>query len=171
MSIIVKYTVFSTKWGYFGIAGTETGLIRTSLPAANPEKAAMLLLSGLPDVEADKSLFKEVQEMAEAYFEGRRVDFGTGIPVILNGLSIFARDILNTCRDITFGNTTSYGRLAAVAGHPAAARAAGRVMAGNPAPLIIPCHRVVCGDGRIGGFSAAGGAAMKRRLLELEISR
>jgi methylated-DNA-[protein]-cysteine S-methyltransferase len=58
--------------------------------------------------------------------------------------------------------------LAAKAGSPNAARAIGGVMARNPAPLIIPCHRVIRTNGKIGGFSAAGGASLKRRLLQME---
>ena len=62
----------------------------------------------------------------------------------------------------------TYGELAVAAGQPRAARAVGNCMAGNRVPLIIPCHRVVRAGGDIGPYSAAGGSATKRRLLEME---
>ena len=90
------------------------------------------------------------------------------MPVVLDEFSPFARAVLNVCRDVTFGRTIAYGQLAQKAGSPFAARAVGVVMAHNPLPLIIPCHRVVRSDGKIGGFSAQGGPALKKRMLELE---
>ena len=74
------------------------------------------------------------------------------------------------CRKIPYGKTLSYGQLAAKAGRPGAARAVGNHMAGNRTPIIVPCHRVLPSGGGLGGFSAAGGVALKRRLLEMELS-
>ncbi|MHC1783038.1 MAG: methylated-DNA--[protein]-cysteine S-methyltransferase [Anaerolineaceae bacterium] len=62
----------------------------------------------------------------------------------------------------------TYGSLAAAAGHPGAARAAGGVMSRNPIPVVIPCHRVVASDGTLHGYSAPGGLKTKSWLLELE---
>ena len=67
---------------------------------------------------------------------------------------------------IPYEETISYGELARRAGKEGAARAAGQALAANPVPLLVPCHRVICADGSLGGF--AGGLEMKRRLLELE---
>ena len=75
---------------------------------------------------------------------------------------------MHQCRRIPYGRTMSYAELAAKAGSPNAARAVGNCMAGNRIPLIVPCHRVVCSDGRLGSYSAPGGTRMKRRLLDLE---
>jgi methylated-DNA-[protein]-cysteine S-methyltransferase len=88
------------------------------------------------------------------------VDFGQA--------SEFRRRVLNLCRRIPFGRTVSYAELAARAGSPRAARAVGNCMAANPIPLLIPCHRVICADSRIGVYSAPGGTAMKQRLLAME---
>jgi methylated-DNA-[protein]-cysteine S-methyltransferase len=163
----MKYTIFRTKWGYFGLAATDNGLLRTCLPLAEREKAKSQLLQNLPDHRYDKDLFKTAQEQITAYFEGACVNF-RAIPVVLDGLGLFARRVLTACRDIEFGQTVSYGRLAELAGKPGAARAVGGAMAKNPLPLIIPCHRVVCANGKIGGFSASGGITLKKRLLRLE---
>jgi methylated-DNA-[protein]-cysteine S-methyltransferase len=166
---IVKYAIFKTKWGYFGLAATDKGLLRTCLPADAREKIKSQLLRYLPSAQYDKDLFKTAQKQITAYFERDCVDFG-GIPVVLDGLSVFTRRVLKACRSIRFGQTVTYGRLAEMAGRPRAARAVGGVMAKNPLPLIIPCHRVIRADGGMGGFSAMGGTILKTRLLTLERS-
>jgi len=163
----VKFTIFRTKWGYFGLSATGNGLLRTCLPLARREKVESQLLRNLPDSQYDKALFKSAQERITAYFEGDYVDF-RDIPIALNGSGAFTKRVLAACRGIKFGQTVSYGRLAEMAGKPAAARAVGGVMAKNPLPLIIPCHRVICADGTLGGFSAMGGVNLKKRLLKLE---
>ena len=163
----MKYTIFKTKWGYFGLAATDNGLLRTALPAATREKVKSQLLQNLPDPQHDKAFFKTAQEQITAYFKGDCVDF-RDIPIVLDGLGLFARRVLTACRDIEFGQTVSYGRLAEMAGKPGAARAVGGILSKNPLPLIIPCHRVICANGKIGGFSAAGGKNLKEKLLKHE---
>src|SRR5262249_55422283 len=82
--------------------------------------------------------------------------------------AFFAR-IYAAARNVGWGRTTTYGSLAKELGAgPEAARDVGQAMASNPVPLIIPCHRVLAAGGKIGGFSAPGGAAAKLRMLELE---
>ena len=168
MQKAIKYTIFKTKWGYFGLAGTEYGLLQTRLPATEYEMVKYHLLKDLQKAQYDKTLFKELQQQITAYFEGTYVNFSPDVPIALDGLSQFAKLILTTCRSITFGQTVSYGQLAKMAGRAGAARAVGGVMAKNPLPLIIPCHRVTYSDGNLGGFSAAGGVTLKKRMLKLE---
>ena len=168
MQKTIRYTVFRTKWGYFGLASTEKGLLRTHLPLPKPQSVKRRLLKGLPAPRYDRTLFNTLQKQIIAYFEGTYVDFDPDIPIVLDGFSQFAIRVLTACRKISFGQTISYGRLAKKARSPAAARAVGHVMADNPLPLIIPCHRVIRSDGRIGGFSAPGGTKLKTRLLQLE---
>jgi len=98
------------------------------------------------------------------------VDFSTDPAVSLNGSGSFAHKVLQACRKIAFGRTTTYGDLARQVGSPRAARAVGSVMAGNPIPLIIPCHRVLRTNGGLGGFSAPGGTAIKQKMLDHEQS-
>jgi methylated-DNA-[protein]-cysteine S-methyltransferase len=93
------------------------------------------------------------------------VDFGR-YEVDLTVQPSFLRRALTAARGIPRGQVRSYAWLAAAAGNPRAARAAGQAMARNPVPIIIPCHRVVASDGSLGGFG--GGLGMKRRLLALE---
>ncbi len=96
------------------------------------------------------------------------MDFSTDPAVSLNGSQPFAHKVLQACRRIAFGRTTTYSDLARQVGSPRAARAVGSVMAGNPIPLIIPCHRVLRTDGGLGGFSAPGGTAIKQKMLRHE---
>lgn len=103
-----------------------------------------------------------------AYYEGEPVDFSRDPAVDLNGSHPFARRVLQACRKIAFGRTTTYSDLARQVGSPRAARAVGSVMAGNPIPLIIPCHRVLRTDSGLGGFSAPGGTAIKQKMLRHE---
>jgi len=168
MQEATRYTIFKTKWGYFGLAGTEYGLLRTHLPLTEREKIKSQLLENLCAARYDKALFKVLREQITAYFDGAYVNFDKDIPIITDGLSFFAGRVLDVCRDIRFGQTVSYGRLAEMVGKDGAARAVGGALAKNPLPLIIPCHRVVCANGKIGGFSAAGGITLKKRLLRLE---
>jgi methylated-DNA-[protein]-cysteine S-methyltransferase len=172
----LKYTIFRTKWGYFGLAGVENTLWRTCLPLSEPEKVKLELLKSRPVValksriERDKNLFKTLQEQIIAYFEGVCINFSRDIPIELHGFSSFIRSVLTACRNIKFGQTIGYSALARKIGRPDAARAVGNALAKNPLPLIVPCHRVICSDGAIGGFSAPGGTNLKAKMLKHENS-
>lgn len=89
------------------------------------------------------------------------------LPVDFRSVTPFQRQVLEQTAAIPRGETRSYGWLATRAGRPQAARAVGQTMARNPVPLVIPCHRVVLSDGRIGHYGL-GGAERKRRLLRVE---
>lgn len=164
----IKYAVFSTKWGYFGLAGSGSVLLRTHLPGPEPQTVKSRLLKGLGSAEYEGAYLMSVQEMITAYFAGAYVNFDKDITIWLDGLSLFSQRILTVCGNVKYGKTISYGQLAKKAGQPTAIRAVGAALAGNPLPLIIPCHRVIYSDGRTGGFSAAGGKRMKEKLLRHE---
>jgi methylated-DNA-[protein]-cysteine S-methyltransferase len=106
-------------------------------------------------------------ERLRAYTEGSQDDF-LDVRVDPGPLSDFRRRVVRACRKIPYGQTLTYGALAARSGSPSAARAAGRCMAANRIPLVIPCHRVVAVNGHLGGYSAPGGVRLKRKLLDLE---
>jgi methylated-DNA-[protein]-cysteine S-methyltransferase len=165
-----QYTIFKTQWGWFGLLGSEQGLLGTCLPVAHKEAVQSRMLSDVPNAERSKKPFSVLKMEIESYCEGFPVDFGN-VKVRFDGFSEFQRKVLTTLRTIRYGETVSYSQLAQLAGRPKAARAIGRVMAKNPLPLIIPCHRVIKADGSRGLFSAAGGADTKKRMLDLEKSR
>ena len=174
MQKTIKYTIFNTKWGYFGLASTKYALCGTCLPLRKPEKVESHLLKNLSliyresSIELDKTFLRTLQEQITAYFDGSCVNFSPDIPLALDGFGRFFGLVLTACRDIKFGQTISYSELAKKAGQPAASRATGTALAKNPLPLIIPCHRIVRSDGKIGGFSAPGGISLKKKMLELE---
>ena len=86
----------------------------------------------------------------------------------MGGVKGFSKRVLEECRKVKYGETISYGRLAKRAGSARAAQAVGQVLSANRLPLVIACHRVICADGRVGGFSAGRGVAMKKRMLAME---
>jgi len=183
MQKALKYTIFKTKWGYFGLAGTEYGLLRTHLPSPEPEKIKSQLLKNPSllnrassikyresSIKFDKTFFKATQEQIAAYFDGACVNF-RDITIVLDGVSLFVTSVLTACKNIGFGRTISYSGLAKKLGrvrYRRTARAVGNALAKNPLPLIIPCHRIVRSDGKIGGFSAPGGKDLKAKLLKHE---
>ena len=161
-----KYTIFKTKWGYFGLLAGEKGLLRTCLPCPDAKTVKTYLLTGLSKPEFDKNLLKPLQNRIIAYFEGKAVKFDA--PLAFNGLLSFSKEVMTACQKIPAGKTLSYSHLAGLIGNPRAGRAVGNALAKNPIPLIIPCHRVIRSDGKIGRFSAPGGTNTKKKLLELE---
>ena len=168
MEKLIEYAIFSTKWGYFGLAGSEKGLLQTSLPAPGYEEIKGRLLQISPLAQFNPSFFKQVQNRIAAYFAGAAADFGLEIPLDLTELTPFQAAVLTACRRVGLGRTITYGQLAEKIGKPNAARAVGSALAKNPIPLIIPCHRILAANNRLGGFSAPGGTALKERMLRLE---
>lgn len=98
------------------------------------------------------------------YFEGRRQHFD--LPLDLDGSTEFQRSVWDHLLRVGHGRVTTYGELADEMGRPESARAVGQAVGANPVPVLIPCHRVVAADGRLGGFS--GGLAAKVALLGVE---
>jgi methylated-DNA-[protein]-cysteine S-methyltransferase len=169
-----QYTIFRTKWGYFGLAGTDEAVARTCLPAPGREETEQKLLASFKlnsdNLRLDNDLQQNLQGRIVAYYEGEPVDFSTDPAVSLDGAGLFVHKVLQACRKIAFGQTKTYNDLAKEVGSPNAARAVGNIMASNPIPLIIPCHRVLRADGDLGGFSAPGGTTTKQRMLDHEKS-
>jgi methylated-DNA-[protein]-cysteine S-methyltransferase len=168
MKKVAKYVVFETKWGYFGLAGTEAGLCGTYLPGSKPAVLKSRLLKDFPEARVEPTFCQALQEQIVAYFAGVRVDFGPNVPLALDCVGDFARCVLAACRNVQFGQVITYRELSGRLGRPAASRAVGGALARNPLPLIIPCHRIIRTDGKLGGFSAPGGIKLKQRMLDLE---
>ncbi len=116
-----------------------------------------------PVLRPDPKVVSRLQEQLEDYAAGRRRSFD--IPIRLHG-SPFEQRVWQALQAIPFGETRSYGQLAATLGDPNLSRAVGRANGANPISILVPCHRVIGGNGSLTGY--AGGLAMKERLLRLE---
>lgn len=113
--------------------------------------------------KAGDGVLQQARRQLEGYFAGESRSFA--LPMRLDGTE-FQRAVWNALRHVGYGETVTYGELAARIGRPHAARAVGRALARNPLPIVVPCHRVVGHLGELTGF--AGGIDRKRLLLELE---
>jgi methylated-DNA-[protein]-cysteine S-methyltransferase len=122
-----------------------------------------------PELDAPPERDGSVADALDDWFTGARHDLD--LDADLGSVrSPFRRRVLETLRrEVPWGETVTYGELAAMAGVPGAARAVGTAMATNPVPLVVPCHRVVASGGRIGGYGGGlHGVATKRALLARE---
>src|SRR5580698_4262459 len=164
------YQLFESTNGVCGIAWSNTGIRLFQLPSRTMQATERNLLRRLPNAKAGAPppLVIDAITAAERYFSGERIDF-SGIELDLAEQSDFSRRCYQAARRVGWGQTTTYGTLAKeLGGAPDTAREVGRAMAGNPIPLIVPCHRVLAAGGQLGGFSAPGGSDAKLRMLQLE---
>jgi len=164
-----RYAVFETAAGFCAIGWTAAGIARFQLPDRDAGTAERNLLRRFPaSRETPPAAVAAVIAAAQRYFAGEAVDF-SDVTVDLDGQDDFFRRIYAATRAVGYGRTTTYGTLAKELGAgPEVARDVGQAMARNPVPLIIPCHRVLAAGGKVGGFSAPGGADSKRKMLALE---
>jgi methylated-DNA-[protein]-cysteine S-methyltransferase len=161
--------MFETDIGACGVAWSEQGLTRFQLPEADEETTERRLRTsaqGAPLAEPPPPVARAIADL-QRYFAGERVDF-PGIDLDLTGVPSFYARVYEIARQVGWGETATYGELAARAGSPGAARGVGQAMSRNPVAVIIPCHRILASGNKVGGFSAYGGAVSKQRLLALE---
>jgi O-6-methylguanine DNA methyltransferase len=151
------YDVVDSPVGPLLLAASQRGLRAIHFLA---NEASDLVECGVRDPER---LGTAREQLAE-YFAGHRTRFD--LPVDLQGVGEFGERVLRAAAEIPFGRVSSYGDLARAVGTPGAARAVGGALGRNPIPIVIPCHRILRGDGSLGGYS--GGLWIKDRLLTLE---
>jgi methylated-DNA-[protein]-cysteine S-methyltransferase len=163
------YTIFKTPAGWMGLAGSGKGLRRVVLPQPTDVKAVTLLLENFQDSVPSTGIFNDLIKRLQSYFNGKKVSFPDKLDY--DDATLFQRSIWEAARKIPYGKTHTYTWVAEQAGKPRAVRAAGQALGQNPFPIIVPCHRVTCTGGGLGGFSAAGGTATKQFLLKLENNR
>jgi len=162
----LRYFTFSTKTGWLGILSSARGLLAITLPQHSSEQAIKLLALGSKQAIWSPEHFDDLTARLRGYLDGDKVAFTDKLD--LSAATPFECQVWQTTRLIPYGETRSYQWLAQALGRPEAARAVGQALARNPLPIIIPCHRVVGSDGKLGGYS--GGVEMKRRLLTFEAS-
>jgi methylated-DNA-[protein]-cysteine S-methyltransferase len=164
------YSIFETAAGFCGIAWNDVGITRFQLPAKTAEAVERLLRRRLPSVEpgVPPPAVAVAIAAAKRYFAGEEIDL-SGFTLDLDDQLPLFKQIYAAAQRVGWGHTTTYGALAKELGvGPEAARDVGQAMAQNPVALFIPCHRVLAAGGKVGGFSAPGGAASKVRMLALE---
>ncbi|MBE1207732.1 methylated-DNA--[protein]-cysteine S-methyltransferase [Aminobacter carboxidus] len=166
------HAVFETTLGFMALAWSDTGLTRLCLPEKTHAAAErrLLRLAGHDVVAGDRTPPQWIVTLIadiRRYADGADVDF-SAVPVDLDGVDDFRRDIYAAARDLHYGETTTYGGLAEKAGRKGLFRETGSALGSNPIPLVIPCHRILAAGGKIGGFSATGGSNMKEKMLVLE---
>lgn len=161
----VAYTVISSPVGELLLAATPAGLVRVGFGIEGHDAVLAQLAERVSPrvLEAPERLAEPVRQLAE-YFAGTRKRFD--LPLDLRLATGFRRTVVEHLPDIGYGATTSYATLAALAGSPGAVRAAGTACARNPLPVVVPCHRVVRSDGKIGNY--LGGSEAKAALLAME---
>ncbi|MFM9960206.1 MAG: methylated-DNA--[protein]-cysteine S-methyltransferase [Planctomycetaceae bacterium] len=160
--------VFSTALGWLGLVGQDRCVRRLVIGEHSSEDAWASLRRHFGDESlAESNWYPALRKRLSEFAAGKLVSFDD-ISVWAEPRTEFQTRVLVATRSIGFGETVSYGELAARVGSPRAARAVGSVMSSNSVPIIIPCHRVVGSGGALGGFSAPQGISLKQRLLEME---
>jgi O-6-methylguanine DNA methyltransferase len=175
----VAFAVIAAPWGPIHIAATARGIAAIELFTPTERFVASLESRLHRSVEPARSgngpareLVERAASEVEAYLGGSRTAFDLAIDP--GPRPEWDAAVFDGVRTVHWGEVTSYGRLARRIGRPGAARAVGGAVGRNPIALVVPCHRVIAGDGSIGGYGGAwwGTAdemlAVKRALLELE---
>lgn len=153
----IRYAYCDSLLGTMLLAADERGLRSINFPGSKKAERAP------PAWREDGAGFAETIRQLSAYFAGELTDFD--VPLALEGTEFQLR-VWQSLRGIPYGETISYGQLAARLGNPKAARAVGLANGSNPVPIIIPCHRVIGSNGSLVGYG--GGLANKKTLLALE---
>jgi methylated-DNA-[protein]-cysteine S-methyltransferase len=161
----VAYRTVDSPVGPLLLAGTEQGLVRIAFSGEGHDAVLQALADKISPriLHAPARLDAAARELAE-YFAGQRRGFD--LPLDWRLAAGFRRTVLSHLPEIGYGRTASYAAVARLAGNPRAIRAAATACATNPLPVVVPCHRVVLADGRIGNYR--GGPEAKRTLLTLE---
>lgn len=160
----IRYVCTPCSLGWLLLAATERGICSLQLGDTAAELEALLCRRFTPaDIELDETALRSYITPILAYLEGSQ-ELPT-LPLDLQA-TLFQREVWQALRRIPCGQTRTYGQVAAAIGRPNAARAVARACAANPVALLIPCHRVVRGDGALGGYR--WGIERKAALLRRE---
>ena len=155
-----------TPLGDLWLAVTENGLAAIEWAKSEAEFAAYLTKRFKRPVQPEAGRIAQAADELQEYLKGERRQFSILIDWSL--LRPFQQQALKLTFAIPYGETRSYGELAAQIGNPRAARAVGRAEATNPMPLVIPCHRVIGSDGKLHGYGGGEGLKTKEWLLKME---
>ena len=170
MDYRLHFATTATALGAFGVVWRERAILRTWMHAGTEEATRSQIMRAFPGAElADppETIATAIADVV-SLLEGEPRDL-LAADLDMSAMPAFDRRVYEVARTISPGATMTYGAVASALGEePMRARDAGQALARNPFAPIVPCHRVVGAGGRLGGYSAPGGTATKRLLLELE---
>ncbi len=159
--------LFNTDLGPVFLAWKENRLVRLRYGAAAADVPYGCDEFEFELVRKVTRTMREARARITRFASGKSVSLNS-IPLDMRGRTVFQTQVLQECRKVSWGSVVSYGDLAGRIGKPRAARAVGSVMRSNRHPLVIPCHRVIAANGRLGGYSADDGVGTKAKLLSRE---
>src|ERR1700722_1514403 len=163
------FALFETPIGTCGIAWGPRGIMGLQLPESSADGTRKRLhprWSGATERTPPAGVQRAIDRVL-TLLAGKTADLGY-IPLDLEAAPDFHRKVYEVARTIPPGQTMTYGEIAKKLGAPHESREVGQALGRNPVAIIVPCHRVLGADGKMGGFSANGGVATKRRILEIE---
>jgi methylated-DNA-[protein]-cysteine S-methyltransferase len=164
-AVDVAFAEAESPIGPLLVAVTARGLARLAYPDETPDQVLEELAGRVsPRILRSARRTDEVRRELDQYFDGGRRRFE--IPIDWALTRGFVRKVLRATARIPYGDVHTYGQVAARAGSARAYRAAGNALGSNPIPIVVPCHRVIQSNGRLGGYT--GGVRRKEFLLELE---
>jgi methylated-DNA-[protein]-cysteine S-methyltransferase len=162
----VAYAYADSPLGRLLVASTPRGLVTIAYLEFSPDEDVLDRIATRlsPRVIEAPARLDDARRQLDDYFEGNRREFE--LPIDWALVSDFTRQVLQRTVAIPFGEVATYGTVARDIGKPGAARATGNALGSNPMPIVVPCHRVVRGGGKLGGYT--GGLERKKLLLSIE---
>ena len=161
---LIEFALLDSRLGTIVLVAREKRLIALDITREDGAVTKKRLRDQYPGATESVTPFGKIQRLLDQFLRGVRVGFD--VPFDLGDMGDFSRRVLLEVKAIPYGAVVSYGSIGKRLGYPMAARAVGQAVGRNPIPIVIPCHRVVRSDGRLGGFSM--GLNLKEHLLALE---
>ena len=163
------FTLFETPIGTCSLVWQDDRIVGLRLPEASAAATRARIARRWPEAgeQAPPADMRKVIDRVLALLAGDPVDL-SDVPLDFGAAPEFHKRAYEIARKIPAGQTMTYGEIAKRLGVPHESREIGQAMGKNPIAIIMPCHRVLGADGKMGGFSANGGVATKRRILEIE---
>ena len=164
-----SFTLFDTPIGTCSLVWRDDRIVGLRLPEASPAATRNRIKRRWPGAEEQQPppAMQAVVDRVLALLAGQRVDL-SDVPLDFGDAPEFHQRAYAVARTVPPGQTITYGEIARRLGAPQESREVGQAMGKNPIAILMPCHRVLGADGKMGGFSATGGVAIKRRILEIE---
>jgi methylated-DNA-[protein]-cysteine S-methyltransferase len=163
------YALFDTALGSCGIAWAPRGIVAVQLPERDEQALRVRIRRTVPagHESPPPADVRRAIDAIVALLDGEQRDL-SGIALDMERVPEFNRRVYAVARTVPPGETITYGEIAERIGERGAAQAVGQALGRNPFPIVVPCHRVLAAGGGLGGFSARGGVATKRRMLAIE---